>query len=390
MTRICMITFSPYPVDVRVRREAEALVDRGDSVDVLCLREDNQPKAESVNGVRAIRLSVGKYRGASAIMYLFKYVLFFTMTSCRLLALHVRNRYEIIQVHTMPDFLVFVALLPKLFGAKVILDVHDLMPELYRSKFGLRQSHTLIRLITWVERCSIGFADRAIAVHRPHLEALVSHGNPAHKFIILLNLPDPKIYTARAEIAAASRLGFVLEYHGSVVKRYGLHVALEALAAVRGKIKGLEFRILGLGEEIPHLTQLVKELDLSDCVSIREDMLPPEEFIPMILDADAGLVPMLDDDFTKYGLPVKLLECVKLGLPVICSRTAAIEAYFDDSMVLYANPGDADDLAEKILELYRSPRKRKELVAHADSFNRDYTWDKQKEAYYNLIDELSK
>ena len=76
-----------------------------------------------------------------------------------------RKRYDIIQVHTMPDFLVFAALVPKLFGAKVILDVHDLMPELYMCKFRAGPRHFIIRLITWVERRSIGFAHQAIAVH---------------------------------------------------------------------------------------------------------------------------------------------------------------------------------------------------------------------------------
>ena len=94
----------------------------------------------------------------------------------------------------MPDFLVFSALGPKLLGAKVILDVHDLMPELYASKFGLPESHWIIRALKWVERLSVRFADAAVAVHQPHLDALVAHGNPADKFTIVMNLPDPDMF----------------------------------------------------------------------------------------------------------------------------------------------------------------------------------------------------
>ena len=223
-----MVAYTHYPTDSRVRREAEALVDRGDTVDVIGLRKRGEERVHILNGVRQISLSVVRYRGSSAGMYLANYFLFFVSASISLVSLHLKNRYQIIQVHTMPDFMVFVAIVPKLLGAKVILDVHDLMPELYQSKFGLGQTHWLIRFITWMERCSIGFADRAIAVHKPHLDALIRHGSPAEKFIVLLNLPDPKIFANSARVSGRNDSGLKLIYHGTVAERHGLQVALRA------------------------------------------------------------------------------------------------------------------------------------------------------------------
>jgi len=389
MTRICMVAFTDYTTDTRIRREAEALADRGDAVDMICLREEGKEKVRMCRGVRLFQVSKGRYRGSSTLTYLVKYVEFFLLASVWLALSHLRKPYHVIQVHTLPDFMVFVAIIPKLLGAKVILDVHDLMPELYQTKFGLDQSHWLLRFIIWVERSSIGFAHRAIAVHRPHLDVLVNRGNPAEKFITLLNVPDPRMVSGRVEADPVTDGSFRLIYHGTVAKRNGLGVALQALSSVREEIKQLNFQIVGVGEDIPHLIELAGELDLTDCVSIHEGWVPIEELVPVLLGADVGVVPILNDEFTKYMLPVKLLEYVALRIPVICSRTETIEAYFDDSMVAYVEPGNADDLAEKIMDLYRNPGKRKMLAANADRFNRDYNWEEMKQRYYELIDDLT-
>ncbi len=388
MTRICMVAYTHYSADSRVRREAEALVDRGDRVDVIDLRGDGEGRVHVLNGVRMIQLSVVRYRGSNAIMYLVNYFVFFMFASIALTCLHLKNHYQVIQVHTMPDFMVFVAIVPKLLGAKVILDVHDLMPEMYQSKFGLHESHRLIRFITWAERRSISFADRAIAVHKPHLNALIRHGNPVEKFIILLNLPDPKIFANTAQAHCRNGSGFTLSYHGTVAKRHGLKVAVCAISSLRQEIQGLEFKITGVGDAIPGLIDLVNELELTDCVKFSKGYVPLEELVPIIREADVGIVPILYDDFTRYMLPTKLLEYVALGKPVICSRTATIEAYFDDSMVEYSTPGDAAELAEHIRVLYRNLDKREQLRTNADRFNREYNWERQKRLYYELVDSL--
>lgn len=390
MARICMVAYTSYPTDSRVRREAEALVDRGDTVDVICLGEPGEPRVRTLNGVRMIQVVRGRYRGSSAVSYLVNYLTFFVAASTWLTALYLKHRYQVIEVDTMPDFMVFVALVPKLFGARVVLDVHDLMPELYQSKFGLGEKHPLIRFIAWMERRSVAFADRAIAVHRPHLDALVRHGNPEGKFTILLNLPDPKIFACRSETNGHNGAGFKLIYHGTIAERHGLQVAVRAISELRDQIPGLKFRVIGDGDGIPALIALVDELKLGDVVEVHHGLIPLQELAPVIAEADAGIVPILYDDFTRYMLPVKLLEYVALGKPVICSRTGTIEAYFDDSMVEYSTPGDVLELACHIRALSEDPGRRERLKFNADRFNREYNWQHHRQVYYQLIDSLAR
>lgn len=387
MARVCMVAYTHYQFDSRVRREAEALVERGDTVDFICLEDGNGENIERYNGVRLIKISSKRYRGSNAKMYLTSYLHFFIATTLKLAKLQLQNSYQVIQVHTMPDFMVFVAVFPKLLGAKVLLDVHDLMPELYQSKFGFSETHFLIRLITWIERFSIGFANRAIAVHKPHLDALCRHGNPSEKFTLLLNLPDKKIFGNGNEHQSGIKTSFDLIYHGTVSRRHGLEVAIHAVMALREEIKGLKLSIIGEGDDISRLINMVEELDILDHVQIRKSV-PLDELVNQIKSADIGIIPLIYDEFTKYMLPVKLLEYVALEIPVICSRTETIATYFDSSMIQYFSSGSVTELTEKILFLYQNPERRKALIANASKFNEAYNWEKQKKSYYHLIDTL--
>ncbi len=394
MKRIAMMTYSTYPVDARVRREAEALASRGDEVDVICLQLPGEALEEVAGGVRIYRHRMGgKYRGENLLIYLLRYLRFFLHCFWMISRLHLGRRYQVVQAHTMPDFLVFAALIPKLLGAKIILDVHDLMPELFMSKFGVTRRNLLIRLICAVERASIRFADRAIAVHEPHLDALVSHGNPREKFITLLNLMDEKLLSRQA--AAPEKLPpngsnnhFTLIYHGSIEKRYGLDAALRAVARLKPKIPGLKFLVIGTGDNLDPLVRLAGELGL-DCVHFSRAIFPMEELIPVIRRADLGVIPIVVDAFTRYGVPTKLYEYVALGVPVVITRLPAVQAYFSEDMLSFVESGNDRELADRILELYRDPQKRRRMAQQANRFNERYNWNSQKRKYLDFIDSLA-
>ncbi len=388
MARICMLAFTQYLSDSRVRREAEALTGRGDEVDFIGLIEPLHDNVRICNGVRIYPISVVRYRGKSILAYLFKYLNFFVKAFFLIAYLFHKRRYEIVQVHTMPDFMAFAALIPRMLGAKIILDVHELMPELYMSKFGLSEHHFLIRFVTLIERLSIAFAHKAIAVHVPHRDALVRHGSPKDKFSVLLNLPDPAIFS-RSENRRHNVDGkFRLVYHGTISPRHGLEVAFRAIGLAKKHIPGLEFYVIGEGDDREQLLERLDELELNDCIKFSRGRVPLKKLPALIEQADLGIVPISYDPFTKYMLPVKLMEYLKLGIPVVVARTRTIETYFDDTMVRYFGPGNAKELANHIVDLYKNEHKRELLVSNSERFNRAFSWNDQKETYYSLIDSL--
>jgi glycosyltransferase involved in cell wall biosynthesis len=254
------------------------------------------------------------------------------------------------------------------------------MPELYMCKFGYERRHLMIRLITWMEKCSIGFAHKAVAVHAPHLQALVAHGNDRQKFAEILNVPDPRIFQRNGSVRDDGK--FRLIYHGTIARRHGLEVAVKAVHAVKQRIPNLEFWIIGRGDDLD-----TDELNLRDCIRFLGTM-PTGQLPHYLQQADVGVVPLLYDPFTRYMLPVKLLEYVGMGIPCIVSETETIRAYFTGDMVRYCKPGDEQDLAAAIVELYQDPSHRRRLVTNASKFNDSYNWDRQRKSYFELVDSL--
>ena len=389
-----MIAFTSYPFDPRVRREAEALAARGDQVELICLRRSRQPRREVDHGVDVTRCTLcRRTRGGSAFLYLLDYLSFFLYSFAVITWRHLHRPYQLIQVHTMPDFLVFAAIVPRLLGARILLDVHDLMPELYSSKYGVGMGHLLIRLLTWIERRAVAFSHGAIAVHEPHLDALVQHGNPRDRFVTLLNLLDERLLARPGRPAAGGGPpdqesdAFRLFYHGTLENRYGLDVALRATALLEPLIPNLRFLIVGEGGIMDELIRLAGVLGLRG-VWFSRSWFPLEELLPLIRRSDLGVVPIRIDGFADKAIPTKLMEYVSLGVPVVTTRLKAVERYFSDDMVRYFRADDVEDLAAQILDLYRRPEERAALAARARAFTERYNWKVQIHTYYELVDRL--
>lgn len=386
MARICMVAYSEYKSDARIRREAEALAARGDNVDCICLSSANDSAPKWMSGVRLLPVAVHKYQGSNVRHYMSSYMRFFILSTLLLTKAHLRERYDVVQVHTMPDFMVFTALPARLLGVKVLLDIHDLVPELYMSKFGLPETHPLIRTLALVERLCVAFAHRAISVHEAHLDVLVRHGNPRRKFIVLLNSPDPSVFARRAVRRKRVR-PFTLVYHGTVSRRHGLDLVFQAIHRLRDRIPDLRFDIIGNGDDIKRLFELAGELEIRDKIRFIPGV-PVHELPQLLSEADVGVVPLKIDCFTQYMLPVKLMEYVALGIPAIVTRTETVRRYFDDDMVEFISGDNIEELALKILGLYTDASRRTLLCRNADRFTALYSWREQKGIYYALVDSL--
>jgi len=116
-------------------RYAEALAQRGDQVDAIALRRKGDKKKEILNGVTVYRIQERELNETGKLDYLLRLLRFLFASAWLLTKNHLSKRYALIHVHSVPDFEVFSALIPKILGAKVILDVHDIVPEFFASKF---------------------------------------------------------------------------------------------------------------------------------------------------------------------------------------------------------------------------------------------------------------
>jgi glycosyltransferase involved in cell wall biosynthesis len=386
-----MVVHAYYPFgETRVEREARALVDHGYEVDVICLQADGEPTVDTEDGVGIYRLPVKRHKKSGLIVQMLEYLAFFVLVFVRLAALHRRRRYRVVQVHNLPDFLVFAALVPKLTGAQLILDLHDLMPEFYAARFGGSLDSLPVRLIRWQERLSCRFADHVITVTEPWRETLIQRGLPAEKITVVMNVADDRIFHRTSAIALSARNDdrFNLIYHGNLTRRYGIDLAIQAVNLVRQKIPEIHLTIHGWGRYLETLIELADELDLREHVYFSSRAVPAAELPQLIRKADVGVVPYRRDVFTDGILPTKLMEYAALGMPVIAARTPAITAYFDEKMVQFFTPEDPDDLARCILTLYSDRKRMEQLAEGTEKFNQRYNWTKLGAEYVALVERL--
>ena len=389
MMKVCMIVQKFYHNDARVRSYAEGLAAAGAQVDVLCLQDPGNG-GEVKGGVRLFPVPL---RRATETLggHLFEYGAGGALFALRLVPLYLKNRYQVIHVHNMPDFLIFSALLPKLLGANLILDIHDPMPEFYQSKYQDRANRAVVRFMRAQEKISSMFADAVITANPNFKNNLIKRGIPGEKITIVNNLPNPNIFNRELCKCGGRRENgrFTLIYPGTIAPRYHLDVAIRALPYLRTKIPGI--RLLIIGEQVDHvndLRRLVEELDVLPLVDIKPHM--PVQQVPLeMIQADVGIYTALPDAHMDIAMPVKVVEYAAMGIPIVASRLNVLEDAFPSSAVMFFEPGNVDQFASCVLELYRNPERRAELVENADRlFVRTHSWSDEQRTYFDLLNRL--
>jgi glycosyltransferase involved in cell wall biosynthesis len=307
--------------------------------------------------------------------------------------LHRSRRYSSVQVHNLPDMLVFCAVVPKLRRVPVILDLHDLMPEFFSGRFDtgrerLRVQRIVRRVISWQERVACRFADHVITVSDHWRETLVRRGVDRGKCSVVMNVADAAIFRPVPPVSCRSRARFELVYHGAVTYRYGLDLALEAVAELAAEIPEIHLTVLGRGDLMPELMARRDELGLASLVDLRDEYVIAEELPEILAGASMGVVPYRNDVFTDGLLPTKLMEYAVLGLPCVAARTSAITAYFSDTLVEFFEPGDAPGLASAVRRLYADPARRAQLACGARRFTERFNWERIGTEYVALVTQL--
>ena len=390
MKSICFVVQSVYDFDPRVRRKAEALVDAGYSVDVLALRPPGGKKSYSLNGVNVHTVSLDKERG-SLVRYFFEYATFFLWAFVRTPLQMLRRRYAVIDVNSLPDFLIFSPVLARWMGAKLILDLHEITPEFYMSKYGIAESSWTIRLLTYVEKISVKFADHVITINEPIEDLLFRRGLTRSKSTVIMNAVDEDRFAASSgrssALAPRDREKFVMMYHGTLTNIYGLDIAIEALALAHKEMPGAELWILGSGSEKNALADLAQSRGLASKVKLVGQVAATE--IPgWLSQCDAGILPIRRDVFLEFAFPNKLPEFIIMGKTVLMSRLNAIRHYFSEDALAYFEPNDPADLAKQMLRIYQNRELRSGLAAKSREEYAPICWSVMKERYLGLMQQL--
>jgi len=354
---------------------------------VICLHQPGQLYRESQGNLRIYRMPLGHKR-TGKIQYLFEYSAFFLLAFLTLSLLQLRRHYTLVQVHNIPDFLVFTALLPKFQGARILLDIRDPMPETFQFKYGLSKDSRWIALMRWIERISVNFSDHVLSVHEPLKQIHIQRGCPADRISAIMNLPDERIFQpgVRSIWPRSAPPNFVIIYAGTLGKRHGIQTALRGLPSLVKDIPGLHLRIIGDGEYLAELKQLAKSLEV--CAYVRFKPPVPLDRIPAQLrQADVGVC-LQEGLFGEIAFPTKVAEYMTMGLPAIVSETSITRMYFNNDMVAFVPPGDEVAFVSQVRKLYTDPSYARHLIANSQRFLETRNWASEKVRYLEVISHL--
>jgi glycosyltransferase involved in cell wall biosynthesis len=385
-----MVVHAIYPGDPRIRRQSDALTDRGHEVDVFALRQRGEAAEETRGAERVVRLPVNRaFTGFAG--HLAEYLAFAGLAAVRLAREHRRRRYDLVQVATVPDFLAFAAAPLKLAGVPLLLDLHEDMPEFFRDRFAHPALRPLMPLVTGSAKGAAAFATELITVHEPLRQLSIARGVPPDKISVVMNSADTRLFDpARHPRRAFMEDGQLrLVHHSNLQRIYGLEVAVRALARIDPAELPHRLDVYGDGPWRARIEAAIARAGVPDRVHLH-GRVPLEALPGLLVASDAGLVPSLPEPYLQYSLSTKLLEYAAMGVPVIASDLATFRAHFDEAAVRYVPGGDPAALAAAIRELAADPEAARRLGAEAHRQAAAYAWSVQAARYVAVVERLAR
>lgn len=378
-----MLAYAQYYDDARIKGYVNILLEKKFNVDVICLEDNYSKKYLLKNNNLNVYFVQKKYQGHSKVLYLINYFLFYFKATVLVTVKYLKKRYKFIHVNNQPDFLVFCALFPKIFGAKIILDMHDIMIAALTAKFNTTEKSFLFKLTKLQTKLSVGFCDYLFCSDHSQKEFLELNGIKKKNFYVFLNLPDKNKFYERNTLPSNSHLKFV--YHGTASFRLGLDLAIEAIERASKEVN-VTFTIIGaIGEQKEELLKLCKKKRILNNLVIFKEPLPVEELQKELEKYDVGLIANRRSVLSEYCmLPVKLMEYTAIGIPSIAPRLKVIQRYFENEMVAYFNPDDVCDLTNAIIKM-SDKEYRDRLIKNSKRFLYKYPWDVQANNYLKII-----
>ncbi len=384
MKKILIISLSNLYHDARVLTYIRKLKEMGYNVVAISLKENAADSFKEEKEFINYRI-VKRYIGSSQKRYLFFYLKFFFISFILVTFLFIKYKFKVIHYNNSPNFIIFSCLVPKIFGSKLILDNHDLVPILMISKFDNKFFHRITKI---EQNWSMKFSNQILCADHGQKDYLIESGIKIKKITPILNVPNTSIFKVN-DVRTSNGLNINMVYHGTISYRLGQDLIIEAINKIKDNIPNLIFHLIGKGDTVQELKQLVKKYKIESYINIYDKFFPLEEIPKILLNMDIGILPQRNSLQTStYGFPVKLFEYVIMNIPIIAPRYKAIQRYFSEDMLCFFEPENIEDMADKILFLYNNKKARNEYSINAKRFFEKYNYNTEMNKYEEIIKSL--
>jgi glycosyltransferase involved in cell wall biosynthesis len=350
---------APVPADRRVWNECRTLRDAGWDVVVACAADDNGSPAQSevLEGIQVHRYPLRPSGGGVG-----GYVREYGQAAWRLTRLVRRlarqQRFDVVHSANPPDFLLATAAHLRRTGTRLIFDHHDLVPELFRSRFGDRPGYGAALA---GERLAFALADVVICTNDSYRRVAIARGrhDPADVFVVR-NGPDLARFTpVQPDPTLRRGRPHLLAYLGLMGPQDGIADALRALAWLHARRSDWHAAFIGNGEVLKEMRMLARRLGLADSVEFcgwRDD----PDIRRILSTADVCLAPDTPSPLNDVSTMMKIPEYLAMGRPVVSFdlRESRISA---GPAAVYAADCTPESFGRCIDELLDDPERRAEM-----------------------------
>ena len=383
--RALVVAYTEYPWDSRVRREAETLARDGYKVHMVSLKPRVGGSPSRIRGVDLSELPLTIRRGGR-LSYVYQYTAFFLMSLTTLVRLQLRHRFDLVHIHSLPDFQVFCALPLKLRGIPILLDLHESMPELLRARFHLSETATVVRLSAWLQVFSCRFADHVIVACDGIRDVLIQRGVPATRVTSVYNaVEEPAIHPNAIEVRHRFRLpdARFIVHAGGINPERDLETLLKAVAILPSNER---MHLLIAGEGVQPYVQSLQTLSARLGIAERVHFvgrLPVEDARALMAISDVGVVTLESNPHTELSWPIRVAEFVHLMKPLVVPRLRFMVETLQDSAHFY-EPGNASSLAQQIEKVLSDSAGSASKVVQAETVCRPYEWPHMRKAMLGI------
>lgn len=374
MKKISVVVFSYYLEDTRVRKQCELLARNEYDVSVFCLKRKAEPTHETHEGVKIVR--TGRERKTSSrskFNYVSDYLHFFFCAFYLLSMKNLKTKDSAVFVHNMPNFLVFSALIPKLRRVPIILDTHDLMPELWSAMEGKKSFLTKLLLVE--EKLSHKFATKLMTVNRTIAQYLSQRNNKEYE--VFHNGPLSFGFNNNADLD-----GFSLVYHGNIHERYGLQYLIEILPKLKKRYPELTLDVHGYGPYAEAIQKQIEDLSIETYCKMH-GRFNPEDVNSILKGKTIGYAMIDKCQQNDLAIPVKVLEYISNGLPCVSSNLVTMKEYFSEDSVTYVE--HQHDLFNAYVNLLDNREVMTQQIKLAQQNMKAICWSKESKSFLKFL-----
>lgn len=375
-----VLSDNTYPPDIRVEKEADALLKAGHEVFLVCSMAKGQDKNDDVKGLKVHRINIRQ-------SLLIGHLLFQIIAFLKLLVLIRKFSIDHIHVHDLP--LAIPAILAgKISDRKVVLDLH----ENYPAMMALVSPNIVVSILKKIEWFSCYHTDKIIVVVDEAKDRLADMGITKGKIHIVSNYADIEKLKHIDDVKKPLNKP-ALVYSGGLSPHRGMDTVLKALAKVN-KERNVYLYIVG-GSELElrrsGLNELISDLGLGDSAVVT-GWLPFEESIGYVRGSDICLIPHLKNPHTDATMPHKIFQFMYLEKPILVSDVTPLKNVVDETKCgLVFESGNDEDLADKIIQALNIQEQWRTMGENGKKAVIDkYNWKMESEKLIKLYEDIEK